>query len=135
MAEIGTNVKVQIGTKIMVGEQSNTISHTSDTIETSSKSTGRASTFEYGRMTGTLSVSSLADPTNTTDYGYKDAKEAMDAKTKVAFQVGTGFTSGIEVEDGTGLITSVSKDAPDNDNLTFSMEIQIDGETTFLTIA
>jgi hypothetical protein len=137
--EIGTLVKVKLGTKFFLGEMTNSISASATAIEISSKANGNESAFEYGRVAETATFSSLASSEpDSTDYGYKQAKAAMYAKTKVAYVLTEYDSDGAEVSgalkiSGTCIITSVTKDAPDNDKMTFSMDVQFDGKTTDTT--
>ena len=81
MAENGTGIQIKIGTKVFIGETSSSISSSQNMINTSNKQTGVDSTFVPGRTTRTISVSSLADYENTTDYGFSDALTAQEDKT------------------------------------------------------
>ena len=136
--KIGTLVMMKIGTGILIGETSSSFTSTADAIEISSKATGRDSNFEYGRMNRTLSVSSIAstDPA-ATGYGFEDALAAQAAGTKVEFSLTefsdkTGATpvAGATIVSGIALITNVAWENPDNDRITFSLDLQVDGTAT-----
>jgi hypothetical protein len=107
-------------------------------IETSSKASGNASTFVAGRINQTMSVSSIAstDPA-ATSYGLKQALDEQLAGTEVAFIIteytdetgGTPATGAIKLS-GTCLLSNVNADFPDNDKMTFSLDLQITDGTT-----
>jgi len=133
--KIGTFVLMKIGTALLVGESSSSITSAANMIETSSKINGRESTFEYGRMNRTISVSSVASTDSTlTTYGYKSALEAQIAGTKISFsiteyadQTGAAAVGDATIISGTALISNVSIENPDDDKLTFSLDLQVDG--------
>ena len=132
---IGTLVKVKLGTKYFIGETGNTITASAGAIEVSSKVNGYESAFEPGRMNETASFTGLAssDP-DATDYGYKQAKAAMLAGTKVDYVLTEYSSAGAEVAgalkvSGTCVITNVTKEHPDNGPITLSLDVQFDGAT------
>jgi hypothetical protein len=139
--KVATLVKIKIATKFMVGELSTSMASAVNLIEVSSKASNRASNFEYGRLAETLSVSSIA----TTDASigtenWKDAQAAEVAATKVAVTIseydsGGSLESGAIIISGTALISNCALDAPDNDKLTFSLDLTFDGATTVATNA
>ena len=131
--KVGTLVKMKIGTIFMVGEMSSTMASVAALIEISSKASGRASNFEYGRISETLSVSSIGS-TNAAiaTYNYKQALAAQVAGTKVEIAI-TEYTSaaapvaGAIIISGTALISNVNSENPDNEKLTFSLDMTFDG--------
>lgn len=137
--KVGTLVKLKIGTIFMVGEMSSSMASVANLIEVSSKASGRASNFEYGRISETLSVSSIGS-TNAAiaTYNYKAALAAQVAGTKVEVAI-TEYTtaplpvSGAIMISGTVLIGSVSTENPDNDKLTFSLDMTFDGASRIET--
>ena len=136
-SKIGTFVKIKIGTKLLVGETSLNLASAAEAIETSSKASANESTFEYGRINRTLSVSSIGTSDSTeTNYNFTNALQAQIDCTKVAYEV-TEFdkSTGLEVVGahnitGNALITNVSWDSPDNDVQTFSLDLQGDDSIT-----
>ena len=58
----------------------------------------------------------------------------MEALSSIAFTWGT-FSTGDPEYSGSGIITSVTMDAPLDENVTYSMEIQITGDVTHGTTA
>jgi len=139
--KVGTLVKIKIATKFMVGEMTTSMASAVNLIETSSKATNRSSSFEYGRLAETLSVSSIA----TTDASigtenWKDAQAAQVAATKVAvviseYDSGGSLESGAIHIAGTALISNCALEAPDNEKLTFSLDLTFDGDSTITTNA
>ena len=139
--KVGTLVKIKIATKFMVGEMSTSMSSVVTLIETSSKATNRSSSFEYGRLAETLSVSSIAstDASIGTE-NWKDAQAAEVAATKVAVIISEYDSDGVLVPGaiiitGTALIGNCTLDLPDNEKLTFSLDLTFDGDSTVATNA
>lgn len=62
-------------------------------------------------------------------YGYDEIDDAWRAGTLVTWREGSGVT-GEPYETGTGYITSLQKEAPFDDNVTFSGTLQVTGDTT-----
>lgn len=137
---VGTFVKIKIGTLLMVGETSSSISSVANMIETSSKVTGRKSSFEYGRINRTISVESISTTdASETAYAFKAAFDAQEAGTKAAFEISEYTSAGALVEGalkiaGVALVSDVSQDNPDDDVMTFSLSLQVDEGTTECTI-
>ncbi len=136
--KIGTLVFLKLGTKAVVGESSTSFKSAQTMIETSNKLDGIDSAFAAGRINRTLSVSSIAstDP-QTTTYTFKAALELQAAQTEVAFilteytnNTATTPTTGMTKISGNCLISNVSWDAPDNDKMTFSLDLQVTGANT-----
>lgn len=134
--KVGTFVKIKIGTALMVGETSVSLSSAVTMIETSSKTSGNASTFEYGRIAETISIASIGTTDSTeTAYNFQAARTAAKAGTKVTFEMTEYDSAGSEVAGahniaGTALVQNVTWDNPDNDVTTFSLDLQVDDETT-----
>ena len=134
--KVGTLVKIKIATKELVGELSTSLATAVNIIEVSSKASGRASNFEYGRVAETVSVSSIATTDGSaTEENWKDAQAAAVAGTKVAVEITEFDSGGSEVAGainiaGTALLSNVTLDIPDNDRLTFSADLSFDGATT-----
>lgn len=139
--KVGTFVQLEIGGTKMVGETSHNLTSAAEMIETSSKASGNESSFEYGRINQTASVSSIASSNaSETNYNFKDALEAQVAGTKVTFEMteydsaGDAVVGAISIT-GTALLSNVSKESPDNDKMTFSLDLQFDGNATVGTNA
>ena len=131
--KVGTLVKMKIGTIFMVGELSASMASVVNLIEVSSKASARASNFEYGRIAETLSVSSIGSTNaNIATYNYKNAIAAVVAGTKIEVSM-TEYTSagapvaGAIMISGTCLISNIQQENPDNDKLTFSLDMTYDG--------
>lgn len=125
----GTKVVLKLGGLLLVGETTSSQSFTRDMIETTNKhSTNQSKTFIPGEKGSTLSVSGLYDP-DAVGYGFSEAYAAWDAGTLIPF-----INGGTEVSDtiytGNGYISSLTKDSPQNDKSTFSIELQVTGEVT-----
>jgi len=137
MGQNATYIKLQIGGSDFVGETSMSVNSSVDAIETSSKAGGRVRTLLPGRVAENISFESLADDTSD-DYGYDDAYTAMSAGTEVSFEImrvdSTGSqVNGSEKITGSGYITSLTQDNPDNDRSTMSGTIEVDDELTVTT--
>jgi len=139
MSKVGTFVKVTFGGNTLVGETSLSLSSTANMIETSSKASGRESTFEYGRVAQTVSVESIGNSTpSATAEDFTTAVTAQTAGTKVDIEITKYDNSEVKVDGainitGTALISDVSWEAPDDDRITFSIELQMDGNATIGT--
>lgn len=141
MTNVGTTVFLKLGTKIVVGETSLSFKSAQTMIEKSNKTSGINASFNAGRLNQTITVSSLAstDPSATT-YGYKAALDAQAALTPVAFII-TEYTDSTAATVATGaikltgncLISNVSVEFPDNDKMTFSLDLQVTDGTTVAT--
>jgi len=99
---------------------------------------GMDSDFAAGRINRTISVSSIAstDP-QTTTYTFKAALELQASGAEVAFilteyadKTAAAVVAGMTKISGSCLISNVSWDAPDNDKMTFSLDLQVTGATT-----
>jgi len=137
MGQNATYIKLQIGGSDFVGETSMSVNSSVDAIETSSKAGGRVRTLLPGRVAENISFESLADDTSD-DYGYDDAYTAMAAGTEVSFEIMRVDSTGSQVDTsekitGSGYITSLTQDNPDNDRSTMSGTIEVDGELTVET--
>ena len=127
MSKNATNIILKIATKELVGELSHSINSGVDVIDVSSKAGGRTRNILPGRVGETISFESLADDTNTSDYGYSTAHVAMKDGTLVAWTITRSSTT---IKSGNGYITSLTLDNPDNDRSTMSGTISITGATS-----
>jgi len=137
--KIGTRVRIKLGAKELIGEVSGSLAAACNVIDVSSKASGNETNVEYGRVSETGSFTSLAstDPAGT-NYGYKEAKEAMYAQTKVEAIITEYDAAGAEVvgalkTTGSAVISNVTWDIPDDDRMTFSLDISFDGKTVDTT--
>ena len=135
MAHNASYIKVKIGSTDFIGELSSSLASAVDAIDVSSKATGRTRELLPGRVSENISFESLADDTNTTDYGYDDAHTAMAAGTEISFTIYRTDSADAQVNPslevtGNGFITSLTLDNPDNDRSTFSGTIEVNGELT-----
>lgn len=130
----GSLIVLQIASKKIVGETNNSMSFTRDMIETTNKhSANFAKTYIPGEKGATLSAGGLFDPSDTTNWGFDDAFAAWNAGTLVAFIMG-GTEKGDPTYSGSAYISSLSKDNPQNDRSTFTVELQVTGEITEGTV-
>jgi len=127
MSKNATNIILKIATKELVGELSHSINSGVDVIDVSSKAGGRTRNILPGRVGETISFESLADDTNTSDYGYSTAHAAMKDGTLVAWTITRSTET---IKSGNGYITSLTLDNPDNDRSTMSGTISITGATS-----
>lgn len=113
-----------------IGETSTSLKSAQTMIETSSKASGINSRFKGGRVTQTMSVSSIASTdTATTAYGHEDALQAQVQQVPVDFSV-TEYSDGVAesgaiIISGSTLLSNVALENPDNDKTTFSLDLQI----------
>lgn len=117
----------------IIGETSTSYKSAQSIIEVSSKASGNDAEFKSGRITRTLSVSSIAstDPTST-GYGFDLALAVQEQQSAITFVLteyasGTPVTGAIKLS-GSALVSNVSWEVPDNDKMTFSLDLQISGE-------
>lgn len=131
----GSLVFITIGTKLMVGETSLTISTATDIIETSNKLDGRGTSNEYGRIRTTISVSSVEDITpNANKLSYADMYALITSGTKPEIMM-TSYTDKTAVTEvvgdsyfsGTALISDINAEYPDNAMSTLSCNMTING--------
>lgn len=114
----------------MIGETSTSFKSAANMIDISSKQSGLNSQFKSARVTQTISVSSIASTdTATTGYGHEDALAAQVQQVPIDFSI-TEYEDGVAVSGsisitGTALLSNVTEDMPDNDKLTFSLDLQI----------
>lgn len=126
MGQNATFIKLKLATKELVGEISSSISSSVDVIDISSKASARVRRILPGRVSENISFESLADDTSS-DYGYSDAHTAMKNGTAVAFTI---VRAAVTIKAGTGFITSLTQDNPDNDRSTMSGTLEVNGVTT-----
>lgn len=100
------------------------ISETNDVIDASCKS-ARERKVLAGRYSSTLQLDTLVDfPLGD---GYKALQDAMRNGTKVKIQT---EIAGTATESASAIVSSLSTEAPDQDNVTFSATFEIDGAWT-----
>jgi len=135
--KIGTAVLTTIDGNELVGELSTSLATAVNLIEISSKASGRASNFEYGRIADTLSVSSIATTDGSaTAESWVILHNAIVAGTKVAVVIteydapgGTEVVGAVNIA-GSALISNLTEDIPDNDRMTYSCDLTFDGVIT-----
>jgi hypothetical protein len=138
MAQNSTFIQLFIDDDKLIGEVSSSISTSMDVIDVSSKADVRAREILPGRIAESISFESLADDTNSSDYGYAAAYGAMVAGTSVAFVIKRVDAAGVQINGsqqiaGDGYITSLTMDNPDNDRSTMSGTLEIDDDIEITT--
>jgi hypothetical protein len=130
------HVNANNGVLQCIGETSTSLKSAQTMIEVSSKKTQNNASFKAGRVTRTLSVSSIASTdTATTEYGHEDALQAQVQLVPVDFTLTEYDDQGVVapgaiIISGSTLVSNVSLDNPDNDKTTFSLDLQISDEMT-----
>lgn len=135
--KVGTLVILTLSTKEMVGEMSTSLATAVNVIDISSKASGRATNVEYGRITETLSVSSIATTDGSaTSKNWEDLHADIVAGTKVPVVIteyseagGAAVAGAINIA-GTAVLSNLNWDIPDNDKQTFSCDMTFDGAIT-----
>jgi len=135
MGQNASFIKIKIGSTDFIGETSHSINSAVDEINISSKAGGRVNELLPGRVAENISFESLADDSNSSDYGYDDAYTAMVAGTSVSFTIYRVDSEDAQVNPslqvtGSGYITSLTLDNPDNDRSTMSGTIEVNGDLT-----
>jgi len=138
MAQNSTFIQLFIDDDKLIGEVSSSISTSMDVIDVSSKADVRAREILPGRIAESISFESLADDTNASDYGYATAYGAMVAGTSVAFVIKRVDSAGVQINGsqqiaGSGYITSLTMDNPDNDRSTMSGTLEVDDDIAITT--
>lgn len=141
--EVGSLIFLKVGTKLLVGQTSVSYTSACDMIATSSKDTGRHTTFAAGKVTKNISVGGLGSSTKeTTATGYYELESSQDAGTAIEFVV-TKYSDetadtevvGAESRSGTAYISNLTWDANDNEAISFSCDLQVSGKPTVATIS
>ena len=133
-SKILIKLKFSSGDKLLAGQMSASHDITVDTIETTHKqSTAGAKTFIAGEHTITYKVDCVVDPNDTTGASYSDVYAALKAKAEVDYTYG-GITTGDKKYSGKAIITGLSQSAPQNDKVTFSIDLQVTGDETEGTV-
>lgn len=122
MGQNATFIKLKIGVKVLVGETSSSFSSSSDILDKSSKASARVRRILPGRYRDEVTFDSMADDTNSTDYGFKDAHTAAKAGTILEWSIVRGA---VEIASGVGFLTSLNKNNNDNELTTFSGTIRV----------
>jgi predicted secreted protein len=112
---------------------SNSLSHTTDSINVTTKSSGTHKEYLVAFQDLTFSFEGLYTVTASTQ-GYEDLLTAKLAGTAVSWEWGTGVT-GTPKLSGTGYILTLDQDAPMDGAVTFSGSIQNTGDPTVGTYA
>lgn len=125
------HINANNGVLNLMGETSTSLKSAQTMIETSNKLSQQSASFKAGRVTRTVSVSSLASTdTATTEYGHEDALAVQEQQVPVDFSITEYDSAGVLVSgaiiiSGTALLSNVSLENPDNDKTTFSLDLQI----------
>lgn len=138
MTKKGTLVLIKVGTKLLVGQNSLSYSKVATMIEISAKTSGNHSEFVGGRITETLAVGGIASSSKeATAAGYWELNDAIEANvpvtvtfTEYTTEAGTTEVVGAEEISVSALVSNLSWEAPDNDAITFSCDLQVTGAPT-----
>lgn len=107
----------------VVGSQRGlSVDETSETIDVSSKNTGRPTLVEPGRYASTMSLDALYVPNNA---AYLALKNANRDGTHILVRKSE---EGVEVEEADAVVTGISGDFPDQDAAVISVDLTINGE-------
>lgn len=134
----GTYVLLQAESKVLVGQTSLSYKSVAKMIEVSSKGTGNVSAFVAGRINETLSVGGIASTTKeTTNEGFWELRAAQQAGvaitvsfTEYTDETGGTAETGAEQLSSSALISNLQWDAPDDDKITFSCDLQFTDAAT-----
>ena len=130
------HVNANNGVLQCIGETSTSLKSAQTMIEVSSKINQKKASFKAGRITRTLSVSSIASTdTATTEYGHEDALAAQVQLVPIDFtlteyDVNGAVVQGAIIISGSTLLSNVALENPDNDKTTFSLDLQISDTMT-----
>lgn len=125
----GSSILFKITDKLISGQTSGSFQSAMDMIETTTKqSVNGAKEFIGGELNRTFSASGCFDPA-ATDFGFFDAMETQASRVLVPFVYG-GTNNGDDIYSGVVLISNISKDDPQNDRSTFSLDFQVSGDIT-----
>jgi len=123
------------GTDLIISIGGTNVSHTTNaslnievaSIDVSSKDDAGLQEVIAGQTTASIDFEGMVDFGAT--YGVNDLLSAMNAKTEVAWLLGTGASG--DRFTGDGIITSITMDAPMEDVATFSGTITVSGGVTY----
>jgi TP901-1 family phage major tail protein len=122
----GTDITISVesgttGTYVLLASQRDaTITETTDAIDVSNKD-AREGAFVPGRYSATLDLDALYIPA---DAAYIDLKDAMRNGTNVRVELIEGVT---DIENIDGVVTSLSRSAPDQGESIVSASMQLTG--------
>lgn len=126
---------------VAIGETSTSFSSAQTIIDISNKLSGNDSEFKAGRITRTISLSSLAstDP-NATGFSFEAAASAQEEAVPITWVISQYDSLGVLVPgtvnlSGSAFISNVTWDVPDNDKMTYSCDLQVTGEVSITTNA
>jgi hypothetical protein len=133
--QLGKLLTLRIGgtPTVITNLTSNSLSHVTDMIEVTSKSSGTHKEYPPSFQDLTFDFEGIYTVTASTQ-GYEDLLTSKLAGTVVTWEWGTGVT-GTPKLSGSGYITGLDQDAPLDDVATFSGSIQNTGDPTVGTFA
>lgn len=124
--KLGNAILARIGGVILVAQQEVSLEISCEMADTTSKSSGAWSEVEPTRLSGTVSVSGLYNPDESTRYDYADLFAAMIAKTKVNLTVGENGT-GTHSHGMYAYIETLSQGAPMDEVATYDVTFRVTG--------
>ena len=121
LADIGSGVFEPVGSQTDAS-----VDETNALIDRSNKVSGRSRRVDYGRYEATYSFDALFVPNDAAFQALKSAAR-LGAKIKLREQ-----QFGNAVEEVEAVITSMTREYPDQDNATISLEAAVDGPITVI---
>lgn len=127
----GTHVKLFIGTVLVGHIREFSLDESANMIDTSTKDSGKHSEFLPGRITSTISASGVFafDATE----GYAELWASLQAGTKEDFILSNENVGDYEW-GGFGFVSGLPVTFPDDDVVTFDLELQVTGAVTYTEI-
>jgi predicted secreted protein len=123
----GGDILIYVGGKVLGCATTHTIEITNATREVSCKGSGDFTSSEYGRFSWTVSVDALANYYEgdiATVLRYPELIDLFLNKTIVTVESKYEVGSDVHTLSGQAVISSISENAPDSDNTTFSVSLQ-----------
>jgi len=105
---------------VVGGQRDFGLTKTADLIETTNKSV-ESKTYDYGKLDSTLTLDSVFVEG---DVGFAALDAAQAAKTSILVR---HYVNGAAIKQASAIVTSINLQAPDNDNYTGSIDLQITG--------
>lgn len=136
MAKIkGNDLRVYVGTKLLVNEKSCKLNLDTNTIDTVSKDSSDWAESIPGRSSWSIDATCQIDySTNAGKETYNDLLAAFLAKTVLAVSFKTGVVGATSLS-GNAYITSFPHNSPDEDIATFDITLQGTGQLTSAVIS
>jgi TP901-1 family phage major tail protein len=116
-----------LGNYLAVASQTNAqVAESNAVIDQSAKDTGRSRKVAPGRYEANVSFDALYVPN---DAAFAALRQACRLGTKIGLRQ---LSQGVAVEQYLGIITSMTREFPDQENATIAMEVAVDGDITII---